>query len=83
MASLRGQIVSPDRTVLIGLENAKIRKFKCDILSEQKLIEKAKNVPFWRVFEKLFAVKQCYHTGQIYKDKKWWKMSKLKMGHVE
>ena len=36
------------------------------ILSGQKLIENAKNVPFWRVFENLkLAVKQCYQTGQF------------------
>ena len=36
------------------------------ILSEQKLIENAKNGPFWRVFENLkLAVKQCYQTGQF------------------
>ena len=36
------------------------------ILSGQKLIENAKNVPFWRVFEKLkLAVKQSYQTGQF------------------
>ena len=32
----RGQTVLPDRSILIGqklLENAKIEKFKCDILS--------------------------------------------------
>ena len=35
------------------------------ILSGLKLIEKAKNGPFWRVFENLkLAVKQCYQTGQ-------------------
>ena len=35
------------------------------ILSGQKFIKKAKNSPFWRVFENLkLAVKQCY---QIYK----------------
>ena len=36
------------------------------ILSGQKLIENAKNGPFWRVFENLkLAVKQCYQTGQF------------------
>ena len=36
------------------------------ILSGQKLIKKAKNGPFWRVFENLkLAVKQCYQTGQF------------------
>ena len=36
------------------------------ILSGQKLIKNAKNVPFWRVFENLkLAVKQCYQTGQF------------------
>ena len=36
------------------------------ILSGQKLIEKAKNGPFRRVFENLkLAVKQCYQTGQF------------------
>ena len=36
------------------------------ILSGQKLIKNAKNIPFWRVFENLkLAVKQCYQTGQI------------------
>ena len=36
------------------------------ILSGQKFIKKAKNGPFWRVFENLkFAVKQCYQTGQF------------------
>ena len=34
------------------------------ILSGQKLIKKAKNGQFWRVFENLkLAVKQCYQTG--------------------
>ena len=36
------------------------------ILSGQKLIENAKNGPFWRVFENLkLVVKQCYQTGQF------------------
>ena len=36
------------------------------ILSGQKLIKNAKNVPFWRGFEKLkLAVKQCYQTRQV------------------
>ena len=36
------------------------------ILSGQKLIKKAKNGQFWRVFENLkFSVKQCYQTGQF------------------
>ena len=36
------------------------------ILSGQKLIENAKNGPFWRVFQNLkLAVKQCYQTGQF------------------
>ena len=36
------------------------------ILSGQKLIENAKNGPFWRVFENLkLAVKQYYQTGQF------------------
>ena len=36
------------------------------ILSGQKFIKKAKNGPFWRVFENLkLAVKQCYQTGQF------------------
>ena len=48
------------------MENAKIQKFKCDILSGQKLIKNAKNCPFWQVFENLkLAVKQCYQTGQF------------------
>ena len=35
------------------------------ILSGQKLIENAKNGPFWRIFENLkLAVKQCYQIGQ-------------------
>ena len=34
------------------------------VLSGQKLIENAKNVQFWGVFENLkLAVKQCYQTG--------------------
>ena len=49
-----------DRSIL-KMENAKIQKFKCDILSGQKLIENAQNGQFWRVFETLnLAVKQCY-----------------------
>ena len=42
-----GQIVLPDRSLLIGqklVENAKIEKFKCDILRGQKFIKNAKNV---------------------------------------
>ena len=36
------------------------------ILSGQKIIENAKNGPFWRVFVNLkLAVKQCYQTGQF------------------
>ena len=36
------------------------------ILNGQKFIKKAKNCPFWRVFENLkLAVKQCYQTGQF------------------
>ena len=36
------------------------------IWSGQKLIENAKNRPFWPVFENLkLAVKQCYQTGQF------------------
>ena len=36
------------------------------ILSGPKLIKKAKNGSFWRVFENLnLAVKQCYQTGQF------------------
>ena len=36
------------------------------ILSEQKFIKKAKNGPFWRVFENLkLTVKQCYQTGHF------------------
>ena len=36
------------------------------ILSGQKFIKNAKNVPFWQVFENLMlAVKQCYQTGQF------------------
>ena len=36
------------------------------ILSGQKFIKKAKNGPFWRIFDKLkLAVKQCYQTGQF------------------
>ena len=36
------------------------------ILSGQKFIKKAKNAPFWRVFENLkLAVKQCCQTGQF------------------
>ena len=36
------------------------------ILSRQKLIQNAKNGPFWRVFENLkLAVKQCYQTVQF------------------
>ena len=36
------------------------------ILSGQKLIENAKNGPFWRDFENLkLSVKQCYQTGQF------------------
>ena len=36
------------------------------ILSGQKLIKKAKNGPFWRVFENLkLAAKQCYQTGKF------------------
>ena len=36
------------------------------ILSGQELLKKAKNGPFWRVFEKLkHAVKQCYQTGHV------------------
>ena len=37
-----------------------------------------KNGPFWRVFENLkLAVKQCYQTSQLKKDKNWWKMPKF------
>ena len=36
------------------------------ILSGQKLIQNAKNGPFWRVFENLkLAVKQCYQTDHF------------------
>ena len=36
------------------------------ILSGQKFIKNAKNVPFWRVYENLkFTVKQCYQTGHF------------------
>ena len=36
------------------------------IYSGQKLIQNAKNGPFWPVFENLkLAVKQCYQTGQL------------------
>ena len=45
----------PDRSLLIGqklVKNAKIQKFKCDILSGQKFTKNAKNGPFWRVFLK-------------------------------
>ena len=36
------------------------------VLSGQKFIKKARNDPFWRVFENLkLAVKQCYQTGQF------------------
>ena len=39
----------PDKSLLLGqklLENAKIDKFKCDILSGQKFIKNAKKVNF-------------------------------------
>ena len=54
------------------------------ILSGQKLIKNAKNGPFWRVFEnRKLAVKQCYQTGQFWKDKNWWKMpNKFKNSNV-
>ena len=36
------------------------------ILSVQKLVQNAKNGPFWRVFENLkLAVKQSYQTGKF------------------
>ena len=36
------------------------------ILSGQKFIKKAKNDPFWQVFEHLkLAIKQCYQTVQF------------------
>ena len=56
------------------------------ILSGHKLIKNAKNGPFWRVFDNLkLAVKQCYQTGHLKKDKNWSKMPKLKnqMRHFE
>ena len=35
-------------------------------LSGQKLIENARNGPFWQFFENFkLAVKQCYQTGQF------------------
>ena len=70
----------PDRSILISqklAENAKIERFKCDILSGQKFIKNAKIGPFGRVFEKLM-VKQCYQTGHFQMDKNWRKMPKLK-----
>ena len=40
------------------------------ILSGQKFIKTAINVPFWRVFENLkLAVKQSYQAGQFYRTK--------------
>ena len=45
------QTVLPDRSVLIGLklvENAKIPKFKCDILSNFQTMCLDSNVDFWR-----------------------------------
>ena len=50
------------------------------ILNGQKLSNKKRQKsPFGRVFENLkLAVIQCYQTGQFYKDKNWWKMSKFK-----
>ena len=48
-----GQTVLPDRSVLIGqklVENAKIQKFKCDILSDFQTM--------WR-WQKTFDAKKC------------------------
>ena len=48
------------------------------ILFGQKLIENAKNGPFWRVFENLkLAVKQCLKTGGKCQ------LLKIQMGHFE
>ena len=44
----------PDQSILMSqklVENAKIQKFKYDILRCQKLIKNAKNGPFWRFYE--------------------------------
>ena len=54
------------RKSLIELLNITSEESYVYILSGQKLIEKAKNGPFWRVFENLKpAVKQSYQTGQF------------------
>ena len=58
-----GQTVLPDRSTLIG---QKIEKFKCGILSGQKIIKNAKIGQYWWVFENLkLAVKQYYQTGHF------------------
>ena len=63
-----GQTVLQDRSLLIGhklVKNAKIQRFKWDILSGLAFIEMPKLVNFGvgDFFENLnFAVKQCYQT---------------------
>ena len=46
------------------VKNAKIRKFKCNIMSGQKLVKMAKMVHFGEFFEnQKLVVKQCNQTG--------------------
>ena len=46
---------------------------------DKSWLENIKNGEFWRRFGNLkLAVKQCYQTGQFWKDKNWWSMPKLK-----
>ena len=58
-----GQTVLPDRSVLKGqklVENAKIQKFKCDILSNFQtvcyILEEDTNIELWFIWQKLNVV---------------------------
>ena len=65
---LRSNSVTRQVTFNTGtlVENAKIKKIKCNILSGQKLIKNAKNGQFGYFFENLkLAIKQCYQTGHF------------------
>ena len=62
-------LCTPNRYVIIFKSTLRAKRAKYVYiltLSGQKLIRKAKNGPFWRVYENLkLAVKQCYQTGQF------------------
>ena len=52
----------------VVLSNSTLRAKRATVtfLSEQKLLQNAKNGPFWQVFENLnLVVKQCYQTGHF------------------